>query len=77
MVSRKLSAALTAGLLFFVISNPYTYKLVDSVIGGVVGSIVPQFAYWFRIAESGCPTTYGLVVHSAVFALVTYWMMTA
>ena len=77
MVSRKLSAALSAGLLFFVISNPYTYKLVDSVIGGVVGAVIPQFAYWFRIAEAGCPTTYGLVVHSAVFAFVAYRMMTA
>jgi hypothetical protein len=29
----------------------------------------------FKVAEAGCPTNYGLLLHSAVFALVTYYMM--
>jgi hypothetical protein len=77
MVSRKLSASISAGLLFFVISSPYTYTFVDSIVGGILRAISPQFAYWFRIAESGCPTTSGLILHSVVFALVAYLMMHA
>jgi hypothetical protein len=73
-LSRKATAALSAALLFFVISSPFTYRLVDSVVGGVVGSVVPQFTTLFKIAEAGCPTNYGLLVHSAVFGLVAYYM---
>jgi hypothetical protein len=75
MFSRKTSAALSAGLLFFVISSPFAYKMVDQILTGIFGSILPNVAYWFRIAEAGCPTTTGLVVHSVVFALVAYAMM--
>lgn len=57
-VSTKL---LTLALLFFIVGNPMTYKLVDSVLGGLVGNIA---------SASGAPTTLGLVVHSLVFALV-------
>jgi hypothetical protein len=71
----KLKAALTAGLLFFVLSSPATYKLVDSLVGGVVNAVVPSLMHVFRVAESGCPTTYGLVVHSLVFAAVVYYLM--
>lgn len=73
-LSRKATAAMTAALLFFVISSPFTYRLVDSVVGGVVGSVVPQFTTLFKIAEAGCPTNYGLLVHSIVFGLVAYFM---
>ena len=66
---------MVAALLFFVISSPFTYKLVDSLVGGIVGAIVPQVAHWFKIAEAGTPTTYGLAVHSVVFGLVTYMLM--
>lgn len=74
-LSRKMQAALTAALLFYVISSPFTYRLVDQVVGSVVGAVAPQLTHMFKIAEAGCPTTYGLLVHSAVFALVTYYMM--
>jgi hypothetical protein len=73
-LSRKATAALSAALLFFVVSSPFTYRLVDSIVGGVVGSVVPQFTTLFKIAEAGCPTNYGLLVHSAVFGLVAYYM---
>ena len=66
---------MVAALLFFVISSPFTYKLVDNLVGGIVGAIVPQVAHWFKIAEAGTPTTYGLAVHSVVFGLVTYMLM--
>jgi hypothetical protein len=60
----KLKAALIAGLMFFIISNPIVYKTVDSLVGGLLGDIA---------SSGGCPTTWGLVVHSTVFAAATYY----
>ena len=62
--SAKFSAAIVAGLMFFIISNPVVYQVVDRVLGGILGPIA---------SPSGCPTTWGLVVHSAVFAAATYY----
>jgi hypothetical protein len=73
-LSRKATAALSAALLFFVISSPFTYRLVDGIVGSFVGAIMPQFTTLFKIAEAGCPTNYGLLVHSAVFGLVVFYM---
>jgi hypothetical protein len=63
-LSPKLSAAVVAGILFFIVSNPIVYKLVDQLLGGLLGRIA---------TPSGCPTTWGLIVHSAVFAAATYY----
>jgi hypothetical protein len=73
--SRKVQASLVAGLLFFVVSSPFTYKFVDGLVGSVVRTLIPQAASFFKIAEAGCPTNYGLVVHAVVFGLVTYFLM--
>lgn len=62
--SAKLSAAIMAGVLFFIIANPMVYRLVDSVLGGLLGPLA---------SGSGCPTTAGLLVHSAVFAAAIYY----
>ena len=75
MLSHKLKAALTAGLLFFVVSSPMLYKLVDQLVGGVVGAVSPGAVGLLRVAEGGCPTMYGLALHAAVFAGVTYLLM--
>ena len=65
-LSQKQSATLQAVLLFYIIANPMTYRLVDSLLGGVVG----------RISDiSGCPTALGLIVHSIVFGAVVYSLM--
>jgi hypothetical protein len=63
-VSAKISGAIVAGLLFFIISNPVIYQLVDKAIGGLLGPIA---------SPSGCPTTWGLIVHSGVFGLAHYY----
>ena len=73
-LSRKATAALSAALLFFVISSPFTYRLVDGIVGSFVGAIMHQFTTLFKIAEAGCPTNYGMLVHSAVFGLVVFYM---
>lgn len=74
MVSARTRHAVVLALLFFVVSSPYTYKLVDSVVGSIVVPIVPQLGSLLKIAEGGSPTTYGLLVHSAVFGLVAYYL---
>ena len=75
ILSRKAQASVIAALLFFVISSPLTYRIVDSLIGGIVTFVVPALAPVFKVAQAGCPTNYGLVLHSVVFGLVTYMMM--
>jgi len=57
MITRVLLAA----VLFYVVSNPATYKLVESLLGR-----------FFKIATNGSPTPAGLVVHTAVFAALFY-----
>jgi len=64
VLSAKLKAAIVAGIMFFIISNPIVYKAVDGVVGGMLGPIA---------SPGGCPTTWGLIVHSAVFAVATYY----
>ena len=73
--SRKIQASLVAALLFFVISSPFTYKFVDNIVGSIVRAIIPQAAGFFKIAEAGCPTNYGLAVHAAVYGIITYFLM--
>jgi hypothetical protein len=61
---KKVTEALSAGLLFFIVSNPVTYTFVDSLLAPLVGH---------TSSSSGCPTTLGLIVHSIVFIALTYY----
>lgn len=74
MLGAKVKHAVVLSLLFFVVSSPYTYKLVDQVVSTVAGNLFPSLAHLVKIAEGGCPTTYGLVVHSVVFGLAAYFL---
>ena len=65
-LSQKHSATLQAVFLFFLISNPFTYRLTNSLLGGLIG----------RLSDpSGCPTSLGILVHSAVFGAIVYALM--
>ena len=75
MFSKKVMHSLFLAVLFFVISSPMTYSLVDNLVGGVVTALVPQLGSTFKVAMAGCPTTYGLVVHAAVFGLISYFFL--
>lgn len=72
---KKIQATITAILLFYIISSPFTYHVVDNMIGSFVEYYIPQFKDFFKIAERGCPTNYGLFVHSIVFGLIVYQFM--
>lgn len=64
--SLKLSATIQSVLVFIIVSLPFTYRLTDGLLGGILG----------RLADSsGCPTTMGLIIHAVVFGLVIYALM--
>lgn len=55
-----------AALLYYIIANPMTYRLVDSLLGGLVGRIA---------GPSGCPTNLGVIVHAVVFGLASKYVL--
>jgi uncharacterized membrane protein len=52
-------------IVFFIVANPATFKLVRSVAGS-----------WVSSAE-GLPTTAGLLLHALVFVLLTHFLWRA
>ena len=49
-------------VVFFIVANPMTFKLVRSILGDWVAS------------AQGLPTTAGLLLHSVVFVLVAHFV---
>ena len=60
---QKLIISIMSGLLFFIVANPDTFRLMRAILGSWVSG------------PNGCPTTIGLVLHTIVFVLVTWAMM--
>lgn len=62
----KIRYSIHAALLFLIVSSPFLYRLVQSILGRVI-----------TVADhSGCPTHSGLLIHSAVFGVLVYLSMT-
>ena len=59
----KFTISLMSALLFFVVANPETFKIMRRLLGGWVSS------------PTGCPTTKGLVLHAVVYLLITWLLM--
>ena len=64
--SDKWVYTLMTTLLFLIIVNPYTYKLVQFLLGGIVK---------IADARTGCPTMAGILVHAGVFTVLLRLMM--
>ena len=60
---KKLKCALILGILFFVLSHPYLYRLAHRNLSQFIS---------FLDAE-GCPTELGVLVMALVFVGVVYW----
>jgi hypothetical protein len=60
---QKLLISIMSALVFFIIANPDTFRLMRKVFGSWVSS------------PTGCPSIGGLVLHTIVFALVTWGLM--
>ena len=52
-------------LIFFLIANPETYKLLQKAVGGFVNIA----------SEGGCPTPTGFFLHTGLFFLVLWSFM--
>lgn len=53
-------------VMVVVLFNHYAFKLVNSLLGKVIG----------RLSDNnGCPTTLGFIVHTLVFTLVLRYSM--
>tara|TARA_B100000575_G_C22952602_1_gene550888 strand:+ start:540 stop:803 length:264 start_codon:yes stop_codon:yes gene_type:complete len=63
----KWKYSLMSAIVFLVVVNPETYKLVESLLGGVVGKVAD--------VKTGCPTELGIFVHAVVFTLVIRGLM--
>lgn len=63
-MNAKVMYSLQAALLFFVISSPFMYNIVEKVFGKL-----------FTVSINGCPTTHGLLLHTLVYGLVVYLLM--
>lgn len=65
--ARKAQTALIAALTFYIVSSPITYTITQQLFGS-----------WTLVADhTGAPTGWGLLLHTAVFGLIAYWMMVA
>ncbi len=60
---KKLLISIMAGLLFFIIANPDTFRLMRRILGNWVAG------------PNGCPTTKGLMLHTVVYILISWGMM--
>jgi hypothetical protein len=60
---KKLLISTMSALLFFIVANPDTFRLMRSILGSWVSG------------PTGCPTTAGLILHTIVFMLITWGLM--
>ena len=60
---QKFLISIMSALIFFIIANPDTFRLMRSVFGKWVSS------------PTGCPSAKGLMLHTLVFFLVVWGMM--
>lgn len=60
---QKFIISIMSALLFFIVANPDTFRLMRAILGSWVSG------------PNGCPTTGGLILHTIVFMLITWGMM--
>lgn len=63
-IALKAKYSFYSALVFFLVANPETYKIVQKVLGGLV-----------TVADGGCPTAIGLFLHTIIFFIVIMALM--
>lgn len=53
-------------IILLLLFNPFTYKVVNSILSNIVGKIA---------GNDGCPTLLGFAIHALVFTLILRYMM--
>lgn len=56
--------SIISAVIFLIVSSPFMYFVVQKLLGSIV-----------TISVKGCPTLIGLLLHTVVFALVSYGVM--
>jgi hypothetical protein len=64
-IALKAKYSFYSALVFFLIANPETYKVVHGVFGSLLGTL----------AVGGCPTALGLAFHTFLFFIVMLALM--
>ena len=59
----KFITSIVSALVFFIVANPETFKLVRRLVGSWVAT------------PTGCPSMLGLLLHAVVFMLIVWGMM--
>lgn len=57
----KWQISVFSAFIFILVTNPYTYKLTQMILGGSICKIADA---------NGCPTTCGFALHTLVYLLV-------
>ena len=64
-MENRLYYTILSVIVYVIMTNPYTYKMMDKVMGGVV-----------KMARyDGCPTMMGLMMSAMMYGVVIYMMM--
>ena len=58
---KKWQISIFSALIFILVVNPYTYMFTQNVLGDLLGKISDS---------NGCPTTFGLMIHTIVYILI-------
>jgi len=58
---KKWQITIFSAFIFILVIHPYTYKFTQKVLGGLLGKIADA---------NGCPTTFGLIIHTIVYILL-------
>lgn len=64
---QKWKITIFSALIFLLVVNPYTYKITQKIFGDIlkIGTV----------AINGCPTTYGIFLHTVVYILLVRYSM--
>jgi hypothetical protein len=65
-IALKAKYSFYSALVFFLVANPETYKIIQWMLGGFVGTIANA---------NGCPTPIGLFLHTILFFFVMLALM--
>ena len=65
-IALKAKYSFYSTLVFFLVANPETFKIVHWMLGSLIGAIA---------SPGGCPTPLGLFLHTGLFFLVMMALM--
>ena len=68
--SQKAQISAFQALLFYILANPITFSVVNSIVLNITGPYS-----MFRVEVSGRPTGFGLLLHAGVFFAITLGLM--